>query len=185
MTRHVGIPLRSGALGIDLLWRRHPSTAGATGLTWGALLLPWIGWLVLAATPNQASLLALNNDTFWDRIFTLTGFYMQRLPDQLTGPLVEIGTVFQRKPVIVAAVNAWAVVATGVMAVGLVRTLRLRRRRTAGVAAFATLAVLLVWPFNEAGRFLIPLVPMPLGAALLRTQRSSLFCCNVRQFWSE
>ena len=165
LTRHVGIALLV-ALGIDLLLRRRFATAFAAGLTSGALLLPWIGWLALAGTPNQASLLALNNDTFGDRIFTLAGFYMQRLPDQLTGPLVEIGTVFQRKTAIVAAVNTWAVVATGVMAVGLVRTLRLRRRRTAGVTAFVTLGILLVWPFTEAGRFLIPLVPCLLVGSL-------------------
>jgi hypothetical protein len=165
LTRHVGISL-VGALGIDLLLRRRFTTAVAAGLTWGALLLPWIGWLVLAGTPNQVSLLALKNDSFGDRISALAIFYLQRLPDQLTGPFVEVGTVFQHRMLIAAAVNAWATVATGVLAVGLVLTLRSRRRRTAGLTAFTTLAVLLVWPFTEAGRFLIPLVPCLLAGAL-------------------
>jgi hypothetical protein len=164
-TRHVGVSL-AVALGIDLLLRRRWTTAIAAGLTWGALLLPWIGWLTLAGTPNQASLLALKDESFRSRISTLAVFYLQRLPDQLTGPFVEVGTVFQHRPLIVAAVNAWAAVATGVLAVGLMLTLRQRRRRTAGLSAFATLTVLLVWPFTEAGRFLIPLVPCLLVGAL-------------------
>jgi len=158
LTRHAGVSL-AGALGIDLLLRRRWPTAAAAGLTWGALLLPWAGWLAVAGTPNQVSLLALNQESFGDRIAALAVFYLQRLPDQLTGPIVEIGTVFQHRPVVAAAVNAWALVATGVLAVGLVRTLARPRRRPAGLTAFATLAVLLVWPFTEAGRFLIPLLP--------------------------
>ena len=165
LTRHVGISL-TGALGIDLLLRRRWTTAVAAGLTCGALLLPWIGWLAFAGTPNQVNLLAITNESFGDRISALTIFYLQRLPDQLTGPFVEVGTVFQHRMLIVAAVNIWAAMATGVLAVGWVLTLRLRRRRTAGLTAFATLTILLVWPFTEAGRFLIPLVPCLLVGAL-------------------
>jgi Dolichyl-phosphate-mannose-protein mannosyltransferase len=165
LTRHVGIAL-AAALGIDLILRRRWLTAGAAGLTWGALLLPWIGWLVLAGTPNQVSLLASNDESFWHRISALAIFYLQRLPDQLTGPFVEVGTVFQHRTWIFAAVTVWAGMASGVLAVGLVLTLRLRRRRTAGLSALATLGVLLVWPFTEAGRFLIPLVPCLLVGSL-------------------
>ena len=45
------------------------------------------------------------------------------------------------------------------------RPLRNPRRRLAGLIAFLTLALLLVWPFTEAGRFLIPLVPFLLVGA--------------------
>jgi len=164
-TRHVGISL-AVALGIDLLLRRRWSTAVSAGLTSGALLTPWIGWLALAGTPNQVGLLALKDESFGNRISALSLFYVQRLPDQLTGPFVEVGTVFQHRPLIAALVNAWAAVATGVIAVGLARTMRVPRRRTAGLTAFATLTVLLIWPFTEAGRFLIPLVPCLLVGAL-------------------
>jgi hypothetical protein len=61
--------------------------------------------------------------------------------------------------VVAALVNAWAIVATGVVAAGWVRTLRSPRRRLVGLTGFCTLGLLLVWPFTEAGRFLIPLVP--------------------------
>jgi hypothetical protein len=165
LTRHVGVAL-AGALGIDLFLRRRWSTAVSAGLTSGALLIPWIGWLALAGTPNQVGLLALKDESFGNRISALALFYVQRLPDQLTGPFVEVGTVFQHRPLIAALVNAWAVVATGVIAVGLARTMRVPRRRTAGLTAFATLTVLMIWPFTEAGRFLIPLVPCLLVGAL-------------------
>jgi len=178
LTRHVGVSL-AGALGIDLLLRRRWQTAVAAGLTWGTLLLPWVAWLAVAGSPNQVSLLALNEESLRHRISALAVFYVQRLPDQLTGPIVEIGTVFQHRTIVAAAVNIWAVVATGVLAVGLVRTLPRPRRRPAGLTAFATLAVLLVWPFTEAGRFLIPLVPCLLVGAV-----DGLACFTARwKFW--
>jgi hypothetical protein len=165
LTRHVGLSV-AGAVGIDLLIRRRGPTALGAGLTMGALLLPWVGWLILAGAPNQASLLALNDQGLLNRITSLAIFYLQRLPDQLTGPLVEIGTVFQHRAWVKVAVNTWATVATGVLTIGLLLTLRIRRRRIAGLTAFATLTILLVWPFTEAGRFLIPLVPCLLVGAV-------------------
>ena len=165
LTRHVGGALVV-AVGIDLLLRRRWPTAIAAGLTWVGLLLPWVGWLAFGGTPNQVNLLALHEQWFGDRISALAVFYLQRLPDQLTGPFVEIGTVFKHRPWVAAAVNAWAVVATGTLAFGVVLTLRRHRRRLAGLIAIATLAVLLVWPFTEAGRFLIPLVPCLLVGAV-------------------
>ena len=120
LTRHVGISL-AGAVAIDLLLRRRWPTAVTAGLTWGILVLPWLGWLALAGTPNQVSLLSLNEGGISNRISALAVFYLQRLPDQLTGPLVEVGTVFQRRILVAVVVNVWATVATGVLAVGLVR----------------------------------------------------------------
>jgi len=165
LTRHVGIGL-AGALGIDLRLRRRWRTAVAAGLTCGAVLLPWVGWLAAAGTPSQASLLALNEQSLGARVSALAVFYVQRLPDQLTGPIVEIGTVFQHRTWIATVVNTWAVVATSVLAAGLLRTFSRPRRRPAGLTAFATVAMLLVWPFTEAGRFLIPLVPCLLVGAV-------------------
>jgi hypothetical protein len=187
LTRHVGIGL-AAALGLDLLLRRRWSTVVAAGLTSAALLLPWAGWLAVAGSPTQVSLLALNQASFGGRVAALALFYLQRLPDQLTGPIVEVGTVFQNRPLVTAAVNAWAVLATGLLAIGLVRTLRCRRRRSVGLTVFATLAVLLVWPFTEAGRFLIPLVPcllvgaaegLAVMAAFLKVRRPRIAAAGV------
>jgi len=43
--------------------------------------------------------------------------------------------------------------------------MRTPRRRLAGLIALFTLALLLVWPFTEAGRFLFPIVPFLLVGA--------------------
>jgi hypothetical protein len=86
-------------------------------------------------------------------------FYLQRLPDQVTGPFVEVGTVFRRSLAAGVAANLWAAVVTGTIVWGWVRPWKNPDRRLAGMIALPTLALLLVWPFTEAGRFLIPLVP--------------------------
>ena len=179
LTRHVGLSLVA-ATGIDLLLRKRMLTGFATGLTFGILFLPWIGWLAIAGTPNQISLLALDEDSLLTRIATLATFYVQRLPDQLTGPIVEIGTVFQHRAWINATANTWATVATGVLVLGLLLSLRHPRQRLAGLTAFATLAVLLVWPFTEAGRFLIPLIPCLLVGAVDGLTACTLFCKSHR-----
>ncbi len=91
----------------------------------------------------------------------------------MVGPLVEIGTVF--RPRWAWAVTCWAVLATAVLAVGWCRACGSSRRRLAGLVPVATLPLLLVWPFTEAGRFLVPLVPMILvgaveGLAIMRSR---------------
>ncbi len=98
LTRHVGIAIAGGAA-IELLLRRHRPTAFAAALTFGLLLLPWVAWLALAGAPNSGKPACLRRS--WEscrRITTLAIFYLQRMPDQLTGPIVEIGTVFQHRP---------------------------------------------------------------------------------------
>ncbi|MHC5538834.1 ArnT family glycosyltransferase, partial [Singulisphaera rosea] len=48
---------------------------------------------------------------------------------------------------------------------GWVRLIRSPRRRLAGLIPLATFPLLVLWPFTEAGRFLIPLIPfLILGA---------------------
>ena len=64
------------------------------------------------------------------------------------------------------AANVWAVAATGIIAFGWIRALRRPRRRLAGLVPLATLLVLLAWPFTEAGRFLVPLIPCILVGAV-------------------
>jgi hypothetical protein len=87
------------------------------------------------------------------------------MPDQVTGPVVEIATVYGRSRAVATAANAWAALACATLVFGWVHALRNPRRRLAGLVAFCTLALLLIWPFTEAGRFLIPLVPCLLVGA--------------------
>jgi hypothetical protein len=162
LTRHVGISLVAAVL-LDLALRRRWKGLGAAGLTVAVLILPWVGWLATVRHNTQPGLLVQGG--LAARIAGQSVFYFQRLPDQITGPIVEIGTVFRRSPAAAILVNLWAAAATGVMTWGWARTLRTPRRRLAGLIAFLTLALLLAWPFTEAGRFLIPLVPFLLAGA--------------------
>ena len=84
-------------------------------------------------------------------------FYVRRLIDQVVGPVVEVATVFRPRFAIAATIVA--AIACAVIVMGWVRLARRRRSRAAGLVPIFTLALLLAWPFTEAGRFLVPLIP--------------------------
>ncbi len=156
LVRHVGVCL-AVAVFIDLGLRARWNTLVSAALTALVLVLPWAGWLAMVHHNTQIGL--LTHDGLLARIAEQALFYLLRLPDQVTGPFVEVGTVLRRSAVIALTAGLWATLASGIMVWGWVRTLRNRRRRLAGIIAITTLSLLVVWPFTEAGRFLIPLVP--------------------------
>lgn len=161
LTRHVGVMLAAAVLLDGWLARRCREVLVAAVVA-GACVLPWVVYLKQTRQPTQAGLLPQEG------IVALAGaqamFYAQRLPDQLTAPLIEVGTVFQ--PQWRWAATAVALLASAVIVVGWFRALGRPRRRLAGWSALLTMALLLVWPFTEAGRFLVPLLPMILVGAL-------------------
>ncbi|HMB08813.1 MAG TPA: glycosyltransferase family 39 protein, partial [Isosphaeraceae bacterium] len=163
LTRHVGACLALAAV-LDLMTRRRWRTALSAGLVATLLVLPWVGWLATVGRDTQAEILARGG--LAERVARQAVFYLRRPPDQVTGPLVEIGTVFRSSTSGTALVNLWATLATGLLVFGWMRALRSPRRRLAGLVASTTLGLLLVWPFTEAGRFLIPLVPHLLVGAV-------------------
>ena len=168
LTRHAAIGLALAIL-LDLSIRRRWRECLAAGSIAAFLVSPWIAWMAMAAGPGgrtQAGLLVQGNGTLPERIAGQLIFYIQRIPDQITGPFVEVGTVFRHSTLAAIAANGWAIVATAVIVGGWVRTLRRPRRRLAGLIAIGTLLVLLPWPFTEAGRFLIPLIPCILIGAV-------------------
>ena len=163
LVRQVGVCLVAAVL-IDL------GPAPAVESDWvggadGGGALPPLGRLAGGRPPQHAGR-ASSCTAVWRpgsparRCFTSSGFRIK-----LTGPVVEVGTVFHRSAALAVLVNLWAAVATGVMIWGWARSLRSPRRRLAGLIAFMTSPLLLVWPFTEAGRFLIPLVPFMLVGA--------------------
>ncbi len=62
--------------------------------------------------------------TLAQRIAHQLVFYVQRIPDQLTGPFVEVGTLYQHSAIIASIANLWAVLATAVIVGGWARALR-------------------------------------------------------------
>ena len=172
LTRHVGVMLAASIGFYLLLQRRVPAFLSLT-IAGSLVVLPWVAWVAFVHENTQPELLVRGGSL--GRIAAQSLFYTRRLPDVLTGPIVEVGTVFTMPAVIIdrlpswisvaTCLTVWAFVATVVITYGCARTLWCPRRRLAGLVAFFTLGLLLVWPFTEAGRFLIPLVPcLLLGA---------------------
>lgn len=162
LTRHVGVCLFV-AVSIDLALARRWATLATSSIVVAALLAPWLSWLGGSGRTTQAGLFSAHE--FVTNMASQAIFYVRRIPDQLIGPVVEVATVFARSPRLswISTVAALGVSAPIVW--GWVRLLRNPRRRMAGLVPLATLPLLLVWPFTEAGRFLIPLVPfLVLGA---------------------
>ena len=167
LTRHASIGLVAAVL-VDLALRRGWRAAVLTALVAALLFTPWLTWLASVGQEGrtQAGLLVRGEGTWLDRIVGQLVFYVRRIPDQIIGPFVEVATVFGRSRLVAIAADAWAVITTLVIAGGWYRTLSRPQRRLAGMIAVGTILVLLVWPFTEAGRFLVPLIPCILIGAV-------------------
>jgi hypothetical protein len=161
LTRLVGAII-GVAVALELLIRRRIKALAATVAVASLVVAPW-AWR-LASTPSTTHLDYFPRQSLSGVILGNAWFYMLRIPDALSAPLIEVGTVFvpRAAPVASALAMAFAVV----FLIGLVRSLRGDRRRLAGLVVACNLALLLIWPFTEAGRFLIPLVPPLLIVAL-------------------
>jgi len=167
LTRHVAIGLAIAVL-LDLILRRRWSEAMAIAALSAILVSPWLGWMAVVGSGGgtQASLLVQGDLTLAQRIAHQLAFYVQRIPDQLTGPFVEVGMLYQLSATIAIIANLWALPATAVIVGGWALAMRRPRRRLAGLVPLCTLGILVVWPYTEAGRFLIPLIPNLLVGAV-------------------
>jgi hypothetical protein len=163
LTRHVGVCL-AAAVVLDLALRGRVRSAIAAVAGAGVCLIPWAYWLSQASRGSQARLFRLD-----DLPGTLAGqalFYARRIPDQVLGPFIEIATIYQNQAWLAPAATAAGIALSAVVVAGWGRSLATPRRRLAGLLGLLTLALLLAWPFTEAGRFLIPLVPAILVGAV-------------------
>ena len=161
LTRLIGVAV-GAAVGIELLLRRRWRALAATVAVSGLVVSPW-AWR-LATSGRKTHLGYFPGGSMPEVILGNAWFYVLRIPDALTGPFVEVGTVFSTGAYPVAA--TFAVAAGLVMARGLVAVLKADRLRTAGLVVACNLALLLAWPYTEAGRFLLPLVPALLVVAV-------------------
>ena len=162
LTRHIGVII-AATVGVHLFLQKRILNGLTAMITASICLLPWLAWLASVRQNTQAELLM--RPGLFARVTSQGLFYLQRLPDQLTGPVVEVGTVFTRSTTLSTLVMIWATFATSVLLYGWLRSIH-TRRGLSGLIGFFALALLLVWPFTEAGRFLIPLVPCLLIGAL-------------------
>ena len=167
LTRQVALGL-AAAVCIDLVTRRRFTMAATLAVIVAVLVLPWLVWMASVGPlgRTQADLLVLANDPWSQRLGHQLVFYCQRISDQIIGPFVEVGTISARGQLVLAAANIWSVAATALIAAGWLRCIKRPRRRLAGLLPLCTLAILIFWPYTEAGRFLIPLVPCLLVGAV-------------------
>ena len=164
VTRHVGVAI-AVAIVLEFLLCRRFALAVAAGLTAVVVVAPWAAWVASVRDHTQVELLAQGSPA--ERVASPQAwFYLERIPDQIAGPVVEVGTRFGHGRSLAIAVDLGAALATAIVLLGFARCLRSPRRRLGGLVAVLTLALLLVWPFEEAGRFLIPLVPFLLLGAV-------------------
>ena len=122
LTRHAAIGLAVAVL-LELCLRRRWRDALAVAMVAGLLVAPWLIWMATAGPEGrtQAGLLVRGDGAWFSRIFDQLVFYVRRIPDQITGPFVEVGTVFRRSAVVSVVANFWAVAATAVVVVGWIR----------------------------------------------------------------
>lgn len=176
LTRHIGIAL-AGAVLIEFVIRRNWRATISTFLVLVLMVLPWAVTQWIVGHGTQAELLVTKtarNSTYANLIGSQILFYVRRLPDSLFGPFVETATVFRSDPAVAAVATALAGAFVAVWCVGFIRMIRNESTRPAGLYLACSLAILVVWPFTEAGRFLIPLVPLNLAALVLGLDRIGL-----------
>ena len=155
LTRHVGLALVA-AVCVDLVTRRRRREV-VVALTAVALVLArWVAWLAREGRNTQVGLVPVR-ERLTATIFGNGLFYVRRLIDQIVGPFVEVATVFRPKYAIAGTIVA--AIVSAVIVFGWIRLARRPRSRAAGLVPMFTLGMLLAWPFTEAGRFLVPLIP--------------------------
>ena len=167
LTRHIAVGLALAVLADLALLRRWTTARRVFGVT-VLLVAPWLAWLVVVGSTHRTQAnLFLEAPGLLARAFSQGVFYLQRIPDQITGPLVEVTTGLQTSRTAAVMATLWAVAASMTILAGWIRALAQPRIRLAGLVPFLTLPLLLLWPYTEAGRFLLPLLPYLLvGAAL-------------------
>jgi len=152
------------AVAVDLGLRRGWIKASLMLAGVAVVVAPWVAWQLAVGSDTQSSLFRPGGMV---RLIGEQGlFYARRIPDAIAGPFVEVATVFGRSSRLATGATLVGVAVTGIILLGWVRSVRSPRRRLGGLIPLATFPLLLVWPFTEAGRFLIPLVPFLLLGAV-------------------
>ncbi len=183
LTRHVGLAL-GAAVCVDLWTRRRRREVVVALSTIALVLARWVAWLAREGRNTQVGLVPM-----WKQLGVTISknsvFYGQRMIDHIIGPFVEVATVFRPdSPNLAAAATACAAVSCGVLGLGWLRLARRKRSRAAGLVPLFTLGLLLAWPFTEAGRFLVPLIPFLIAGLVegLAAIAKRLGICRARLF---
>ena len=167
LVRHVGISIAAAVL-LELLLRKKTQAAMIAGATAAIVVSPWVAWLLRVGHETQVELLPGRKIT---HVFVENAiFYVRRLPDQIFGPIIEVATVFR------PSWSKWATADAAILSAGIlfgwICLGESPRKHIAGLIPFCTLALLVIWPFTEAGRFLVPLIPFILAGSFEGLRRA-------------
>lgn len=171
LTRHVGIALAAAVIA-EFALRQRRKSAVIAAVTSSVVVAPWLFRQIGIGRGTQAELIlsaSTNESGLIDTILSQCLFYVRRLPDSLFGPFVETATVFRDDRNLAMFATIAATAFAFVLSVGTYAILRNESTRTAGIYMLVSASILVVWPFTEAGRFLIPLVPLTLIALAFGT----------------
>ena len=97
LTRQVAIGLVLAVM-LDLGLRRPRWPAVAVGATAMVLVAPWLAWLLVVGAEQRTQanmLIAPDRRGLLGGSVSQAAFYVQRIPDQITGPFVEVATVIR------------------------------------------------------------------------------------------
>ncbi|CAG0993695.1 hypothetical protein MYXO_02551 [Myxococcaceae bacterium] len=178
LTRTAGVALVVG-IAATLVWRWRSLGVERLGFAVGALagavaLLGWVAWSAAVREPffsGDLGSAATYAATYVDQIIARSPHEPDlgrasvadlawRLLANAQVQLAHTGEILSNLPWLPArGITPIAGIGAGIVGLGLVAELR-RANPLAGGTTLATVALLLVWPFDEGRRFLAPLVPV-------------------------
>lgn len=161
LSRQVGVAL-GAAVFVEFVCRKEPRKAMASVVISALFVLPWVVWQWSVGGGTQAELLAKDGQSrgFIERLADQSIFYTRRLPDSLFGPYIETVTVFMSSPAMAFVATLIAAVFCIICIAGFIKLAKSPVTRFSAIYFGISLSILIVWPFTEAGRFLIPLIPI-------------------------
>jgi len=159
LTRWIAAALVAAVL-LDLILRGRNRRAALVALLTFTLVAPWLVYTLALASRGDslpALFLSGNGAGMARGILARAWFYTERIPDALAGPFVEVGVA--REGWVRTGAQVLAVLVSGLIALGLRHGGRRPAGRLPALYVTLTILLLLLWPYTEAGRFLIPLIP--------------------------
>lgn len=180
LTRHAGVALWA-AVCCEMVLQKKLRLIPILTIVVLLCLGPWIWWQLQVGQGTQAELVVADNSGsgFARLLLSQLQFYLIRMPDSLFGPFLEIATVFQNNPIIKYSAFVAATLFLIILICGIFNLIKSESTRLPILYLICSILMLIVWPFTEAGRFLIPLVPVLLLATLsgFNYLRDRINCC--------
>ena len=162
LTRHIAVGLALAVLAELALLRGWTTALRVFGVT-VLLVAPWVAWLVVVGSTHRTQgNLFLEAPGRLTRAFSQGVFYLQRIPDQITGPLVEVATGPRTSKTAAVMATLWAVGTSMTILAGWIRA-SATADSAGGVGSTFDLAAALALALHRSG-------PIPPAALTLSSR---------------